>query len=87
MCEFRLDTCVEESFDPVDDVFAKPPLVELLMTQSSVVEVVSPFLLEPSFVIAAKVFERTFALCLRSFSNDIIPVTLKCYCQHKFSST
>lgn len=46
------------------------------MIQRSIMEVIPPFLLEPSFVIAAEVFEGTFALCLRSFSNDVIPVTL-----------
>lgn len=46
------------------------------MTQRSIMEIVPPFFLEPSFVIAAEVFEGTFALCFRSFSNNVIPVTL-----------
>ena len=76
MCELRLDISIEESFDPFDDIFAKPSPVKFLMTQSSIMEIVSPFFLEPSFVVTSEIFERAFALCFCSFSNDVIPVTL-----------
>lgn len=71
-------TSIEKPLDPTDSVFTKPSLVQILVTQRSMMEVIPPFLLEPSFMIAADIFEGPLALVLGSFSNDIIPVTLQC---------
>ena len=57
------------------------------MIQRSVMDIVPPFLLKLSFVRAAEVCKGTFALCLCSFSNDLIPVTLQCYCEHEIPWT
>lgn len=76
MCELRLDSTVEETLEPVDDIAAKPPFVEFVLAQPPEMVIIAPFIFEPSLMIAADICKRALTLRFCRFFDDVVPVTL-----------
>ena len=73
------DVCAQETLEPVNNVAAKPPPVEILFAQGIAVEIIPPLFLEPATVVASGVVKRSFRFAFgicSSFLDDIVPVSL-----------